>query len=253
VPAEEEAFVRTLVDRFEHVGLLVWVIAEEYQEAFSAPRVSSLAAIVREADDADHPIAVHKLSGTSFDEFRDDPDIDQFAMQTTAGAGLHERVLEAVRSAAGAFNVNMSEAADHGRGATGREENWSVAMAGAYVMALGWDVATTDVADLEGCGTLARFMESTRFDEMVPDDARASLETDYVLAGDGAFILYATARSGDLGVTDVGAGAYDLDWIDVASGGGVAERGVALSGDERLAVPAELGPDVAVYVREAGR
>ena len=49
--------------------------------AFSAKRVSAIAGEIRKADEHRHPIAVHKLSGLSFREFADDPNIDQFAIQ----------------------------------------------------------------------------------------------------------------------------------------------------------------------------
>jgi len=81
VNSQEKLLFETLVNRFEHHKNLVWVIAEEYGERYSAARISNLAAIVRQADDHDQVIAVHKNSGLTFDEFADDVNIDQFAMQ----------------------------------------------------------------------------------------------------------------------------------------------------------------------------
>ena len=122
---EERTFVQTLVNRFEGHANLIWCVAEEYSEAFSIPRISNLAAEIRAADDYDHVIAVHQRSGTDFD-FPSDPNIDQFAIQfnvATAGA-LHTGMLWAWDSANGQYQLNMSEAAAYGTGATARQKSW---------------------------------------------------------------------------------------------------------------------------------
>ena len=51
---------------------------------------------------------------------------------------LHKGMVEAWRKAKGRYNLNMSEAANHGQGATARKKHWACAMGGAYAMALGW-------------------------------------------------------------------------------------------------------------------
>jgi hypothetical protein len=71
VSREEKEFIHSLVNRFEHHRNLIWCIAEEYQEAFSAKRVKNIAAEIRSADDYDHIIAVHKLNGLDFSQRRD--------------------------------------------------------------------------------------------------------------------------------------------------------------------------------------
>ena len=108
VPAAERDFLQRIVDRFEHHKSLIWVVAEEYQEAFSAERVSNMAAVIRAADDFGHPIAVHKLSGLSFSEFADDPNIDQFAIQRNdqSAPALHADMAAAFSDAAGRYNLS---------------------------------------------------------------------------------------------------------------------------------------------------
>jgi hypothetical protein len=260
VPALEADFIRAIVDRFEHHGHLVWVVAEEYSEALSARRASGFAAEIRTADDFNHPIAVHKLNGNSFDEFANDPNVDQFSQQQTASTadGFHRNVLTAYDNADGRFNVNMSEGhlgsgMPHGVGRNGRLNNWAVAMAGAYVMQLGWDISSNTDDDLTQCGYLVRFMESTRFDTMQPDDGRALADTDYVMANSNdTFILYAASRSADMGVRNVDAGEYDLIWIDAETGLTIDETGVAIAGgDTTFSVPGALGSEVAVHIRRA--
>jgi len=255
VPAGEQAFIETIVNRFEHHELLVWVIAEEYQEAFSPQRVSNIAAAIRAADDNDHVIGVHKLSGISFDEFANDPAIDQFAIQYNQGSAsaLHSGMVDAFGLAAGRYNLNMSESADHGTGAAAREKNWAVAMGGAYVMVLGWDIETTATGDLEDCGRLVQFMESTNFNTMEPRDDLAHGGTDYVLANPAdTFILYAADLAGDLGVRDIDTGTYDFRWFDAVDGTTVDQSDIAVSaGDRTWAKPAEIGDQLAVWIRRS--
>ena len=81
VGEDEKRFLEILAGRFEHHKNLIWCIAEEYQERFSAARVKNIAAVIRAADDRDHAIAVHLHHGLDFSAFADDPNIDQFAIQ----------------------------------------------------------------------------------------------------------------------------------------------------------------------------
>ena len=252
----ERAFIRTIVGRFKHHDRLIWCVAEEYQERLSAKRVSAIAAEIRGADDRRHPIAVHKLNGLDFREFADDPNIDQFAVQYNAKTveALHDGMVEAWRRADGRYSLNMSECASHGSGETARKKSWACAMAGAYVMILGMDVAKTDVRDLEDCGRLVRFFESTRFREMAPHDALALDDTQYVLAAPGeCCILYTSKQTHSMGVRDVRAGRYDLTWFDCVTGRRVEERNVTVdAGDARWTPPPGLGREVALYVRRSG-
>ncbi len=251
VGPDERAFVQAIVDRFEHHKHLIWVVAEEYPEAFTAQRVSALAAEIRAADDNDHPVAVHELSGLDFSDFADDPALDQFAIQynVSTARDLHEGVLVAWDDAAGRYNLNLAEAFDWGSGAVSRGKAWAVAMAGAYVMAFGMDIETTSIADLEDLGRLRRFMEASDFPSMEPRDDLARDGTEYVLAELGkSFILYASQGTGPLGIGDLVAGTYRLSWLDTATGHEVSQDDVALSaGPVALGRPAGIGPEAAVY------
>jgi hypothetical protein len=250
VGTQEKAFIEGLVNRFEHHKHLIWVVAEEYAERYSQQRVSNIAAAIRSADDQDHVIAVHQLNGLSFD-FATDPNIDQFAIQYNEGtaSGLHAGMVTARWEAGWSYNLNMAEAANHGTGAVARKKNWAIAMGGAYVMVLGWDIASTTVTDLEDCGRLRRFMESTSFQQMLPHDELARASTEFVLATPGeSYIAYASA-AGDLGLADLASGVYDLRWLDAVTGTEVTESSVSVSGgDHTFSRPSGLGAEVAVYI-----
>lgn len=252
VGGDERTFLQTLVDRFEHFNHLIWVVAEEYQERFSAARVSNIASEIRAADDYDHPIAVHKLDGLDFSEFADDPNIDQFAIQYNVGsaAQLHDGMVTAWNGAGGKYNLNMSEASGYGTGVVARQKHWAVAMGGAYVMVLGWDVAGTPVEDLEACGRLKAFMESTNFNEMSPRDDLAEGGTQYVLASSGeSYIVYASSLSGDIGLGYLAAGEYDFMWLDIPAGTTVNQNNVSVEeGAQSWSRPDEIGAELALYI-----
>lgn len=248
----ERVFIRTLVNRFEHHKHLIWVVAEEYAERYSAARVSNIAAVIRAIDDRDHVIAVHKNHGLNFSEFANNPNLDQFAIQynVSSASALHTGMVRAWNNADGRYNLNMAEAAGHGTGATARRKNWAVAMGGAYVMVLGWTIDTTSISDLRGCGRLRRFMELTNFNEMSPHDELRYGGTEYVLALPGdSYIAYASALSGDIGLRDMTAGLYNFNWYDIISGTTVVETNISVAeGDQTWRKPADIGNELAVYI-----
>jgi len=253
VDEAERRFLQGLVGRFKHHTHLIWCVAEEYQERFSAKRVSAIAAAIRKADEHRHPIAVHKLSGLSFREFADDANIDQFAIQynVKTPAALHAGVVKAFREAKGRYSLNLSEVAQHGTGRTARLNSWAAAMGGAYVMVLRMDIAGTAKGDLEDCGRLVRFFESTDVHNMAPHDGLAAADTQYVLAKPGrSYIAYSSKRRDKLGLKTMTAGTYDLTWLDCAAGRRVEQRQVKVAaGEQAWPAPAGIGKEVALYAR----
>ncbi|MFQ5668672.1 MAG: PKD domain-containing protein, partial [Candidatus Binatia bacterium] len=254
VPAAEQAFLEAIVNRFKHHKRLVWVIAEEYEKVFSAQRVSNIAAVVRAADDRRHPIAMHRLSanGNVFTEFADDSSVDQFAMQITATTpdGFHSAIVAAWADAAGRYSLNMAEGHPDAFGAEARRRSWAAAMGGATIMHLRWDIASTAVADLEDCGRLVRFMESTNFNEMEPRDDLAFGGTQYVMASSSdSYILYASSLAGEIGVRSITSGTYDFHWFDIRTGTVVDQTGVVVAGgDSTWPRPSQIGTELAVWI-----
>jgi len=252
VGPNEQEFIRALVSRFKHHNHLIWCVAEEYQEALSAQRVRSIAKAIRDAGDAAHPIAVHKLAGLSFTEFADDPNINMFAMQYGGSARrLHDGVVAAWREANGRYVLNMSEAHGHGTGATARRKNWACAMGGASVMIYQMDIASTPTADLEDCGRLVRFFEATNYYEMAPHDELALDGTEYVLARPGhSYIAYTSRADVPIGLRDMSAGAYLLRWSDCETGKRVRQPTVRVAGGNvRWSRPEGIGEEAALYIR----
>jgi hypothetical protein len=251
VGAAERSFLRGIVNRFEHHLGLIWCVAEEYSETLSQERVSRIAAEIRAADDHAHPIAVHQVEGLNFD-FADDPSIDQFAAQYNAADGsvLHDALAGAFDRAAGRFGLMMAEATAWGTGAEGRRKAWACAMAGAYVMILGMDVASTPPGDLLGCRRLIDFFESTSFATMEPHDELAFAGTRWVLARPGEeYILYSDEPAGGMGVRGLPDSEWALLWYDAASGNVLGAPLLAGRGDLVWAIPTGLGQEVALHLR----
>jgi len=253
VGPEEKAFLHVLVDRFEHHKNLIWCVAEEYREALSVMRAKAIASEIRAADDYGHVIAIHKNHGLDFSEFADCPNIDQFAIQynvATPGE-LHDGLLRAWRQARGRYNLNMSECADHGTGRDMRRKNWASAMAGAYVMVLGMDIASTPMEDLLACGAMVRFFEATDFAEMAPHDELAAAATKYVLARPGrSYIAYSWECAERMGLRDVPTGRYEVLWLDCVTGRQFRQTVLqSRPADGIWAKPRGFGNEVALYVR----
>lgn len=250
VPVEEAAFLTSIVNEFESYGHLIWVVAEEYREAFTAQRVSNIAAVIRQADDYDHPIAVHQNNGLNF-RFPNDPNIDQFAIQYNMdGQMLYDGMVAAWNAANGRYNLNMTESSQHGTGATMRRHSWGVAMGGAYVMVYQMDVINTDVSDLHDLGRLRTFFEDTNFHEMAPHDQLAFGATKYVLANPGHSYIVYSESAGSIGLQGMSAGVYDFTWLDTVTGVIVEQAGVIVgAGNQTWDKPVALGSEVAVWIR----
>ena len=255
VGLEEKAFIETLINRFEHHKELIWCVAEEYQERYSSARIRNIAAVIRSADDYEHVIAVHKLSGLSFSEFADDPNIDQFAIQynESTAADLHSGMVNAWNNAAGRYNLNMAEAGNYGMGETARKKNWAIAMGGAYVMILGMRIENTVLEDLEDCGVLVRFFESTNFYEMAPHDELKYGGTEFVLALPcDSYIAYASSLSGGIGLRNMTKGNYDFKWYDVTNGNTITQTNVSVAGGDQIwQKPSGVGSELAVYIKRS--
>jgi hypothetical protein len=258
VSGAERNFIRGIVNEFKGYKHLIWVVAEEYSEAFTSTRVANIAAEIRAADNHNHPIAVHKKHGLSFAEFAQNANIDQFAVQynNVSTAGMHSGMVSAWTNAAGRYNLNMSESAGHylpnNRSAT-RQNSWAAAMGGAYVM-LYEIFVKPDPANLDDfIRDLARmrvFFESTEFDTMAPDASLAHGNTQYVLANRGSgYIAYSAAATSNLGIKDLAPGTYDFLWYDTETGAKTTNTQSVGAGDHTWPKPTGFGNEVALYLR----
>lgn len=253
VGLQEANFVQAIVNRLETVELLVWCIAEEYEEALSPSRISALAALITYADGGSHPIANHQLPSPVFD-FPSDTSLDSFAMQVGVGAtapSLHAVVVQAWNLAGGNFNVTMAEAVgQYSDRATSRRLCWAAALGGGAVMVQGLDVAGTPIEALQDCGRLVSFYRDLPLRTMAPRDDLKRFQTEYVFGATGAaFVLYSSNLTGSLGlaVPAAAAGSYNLKWMDCVTGAVSTQTNVQVpAGDRSWTKPPGFGPEVAL-------
>ncbi len=252
VSAPELALIQALVSRYQHLKHLVWVIAEEYSERYSAARISNIASAIRNADSHNHIIANHQLSSLVFDH-SNDPNIDQFALQynVTDVAGLHNGMVTAWKNAQGRYSVMMAESVDHGNSTrtTCRQKNWASAMGGANIMILRMDGTSAYNSKMRDCKTLIDFFESTNFNTMSPRDDLGNQGT-WVLANPGnAYIAYRTA-TGAFTLSGISAGKYAVTWFDTISGVTLTQSVNLNNGKHTLAKPHSIGNEAAVWVNK---
>ena len=260
----ERAFIRTLVNRFEHHRHLIWCVMEEAQELGPQwqQHTSKIAEAIREADDHDHVIASHQHGGNVFFH-ADDPFIDQFAIQTRldrvkTDAALRPWMLQAWQQAAGRYNLNFSEDAVHhdlvasGERVAVRQRSWLAAMSGAYVMVFGIEISDTAPGFLTDCRRIQEFFEATDFPDMAPDTDLPYAGTKYLLAAPNQdYIAYADSPpDGKMGIRHLPAGRYALTWFDCVTGttirGTHQQKG---RGDALWQKPAFTGDEVALSVK----
>ncbi len=253
--ANWEELVDKCVAKFKHHKLLIWSVAEEYQEALSAAQVSQVAARIKLQDDNNHVVGVHQLSGNNFD-FLADSNIDMFLMQlnySTPG-NLHNQVKNS--NANGTKILNMAEAANHAKQTrtTVRLWNWASIMGGAGAVQVLWmgrasdPAAWNEVGKYDDCARLMDFMESTNINQTTCRDDLARGNTDYVLADPGnVYIVY-----GDSGMSlsvNVQAGDYFVKWFDPVDGDWVDEGSRTLTaGDKTFTKPGVVGSEAALYL-----
>lgn len=255
----EKDFIDGIVKRFQHHRHLIWCVAEEYAEKLSRQHAIAVAERIR-AIDSRHAIAIHQNTSTQFD-FKDVPIFNQFAVQWNVDTPeeLHAGTLAAWKDVGGRVNINMSEFADSrykpehfsGTGDDLRRKIWAIAMAGGYSMMLGMDIASTPVEDLETCGRLVRFMESTPFQRTSPQGALARFDTQYVLAAPGEVYLAYALSGSRLGLL-MEAGTYRVKWYDPIHDNWVDEGlRVVAAGEVAFAKPAEFGDEAALHLQKA--
>lgn len=246
---EEAAFIDGLVARFKHHRRLIWCVAEEYGEALTPAHAVKIAQRLRQQDNRQHLVAIHQNSSTSFD-FNGNPSFDQFAVQwnVNTAAQLHAGAVAAWTQTSGLVNINLSEFANAGSGATLRQKLWAIAMGGASSMVLGMDIASTPVSDLQACGQLVSFMQATRCNETSPHDELARAGTDYVLANPGEVYL-AYADSGTTLGLNMQAGHYTVKWHDAIAGAWFDSGAMILAdGDQSFTRPGTVGEEAVLYL-----
>jgi hypothetical protein len=240
------AFITGIVNKFEHHKNLIWCIAEEYSEGLSASQVTSIAGVIRAADDYDHPVANHQLSGLSFNHAGT---LNQFAYQISSSSvsSVHQNALTAWNNAAGRYNACSAEEhfTDNATvsDANLRKSIWANAVAGNYFMQLGcWETKkmrhTPPAAQLNYMRYLYTFMESIGdLAEMAPSDSRVVSGSAWALGKTGHYILYLPA-GGNVTVNLSGAsGSLAAEWYNPGTGQKQSAGTVTGGGNQAFSAP----------------
>ena len=259
--ASESAYIETIVTRFKHHRHLIWITQEEFSEACpGTAKQKAIAALVRSLDPI-HAVGVHHLNGQSM-QFGGDPSIQIYAQQagrTWAGVDyMHALAGKAgwgnwiyVMAEAHPWHADLLAGGNQNR-AILRQSFWATAMAGGYVLL--YDAFETHDPTPEMLGDLRRlqqFMESTSLSALSPHDEVRFGSTKWVLAEPAhrLYVLYSNASPQGLGVTNLPAGTYRLDWFDPASGTRVQSTQTVQGGNVSFAKPPAIGPEAALYLR----
>lgn len=248
----EADFVRAMVARFCGLRNLIWVVAEEAEEAYTHAESQELARIIQDADPHAHIIGNHHRSSTSFLSWQEGGAISHFAMQFNAAGNeaAHRGSLEALRVSQDRYQVIYAE---NTAARPDLQHAWACAMGGVMPMLLKMDIADTPAETLRQCRDLQHFFEASDFYTMAPDDELAFAGTRWVLANPGhSYIAYSPEDAGDLGLRQLPTGAWQLSWLDCSTGAR-ASSSLAMSetGDARFARPDGIGAWAAVWLRPA--
>ncbi|MEM7246078.1 MAG: thrombospondin type 3 repeat-containing protein [Acidobacteriota bacterium] len=288
VPAGEEAYLRAIVDRFEHLNNIVWVPVEEPDTSgWTGRRIGNMSVILDDEDQFDHPVVVHHFRGRGsapscdiglFTPLEHDPSIAQHALahgDRSCAGDLHPVMVENFYYGVDrGYGVVMSELVTSNyhpgseRGHAGLPNdiftliNWAIGMAGTGHLSL-CDICGRSMTEASYIAddqlALMRiqqdFMETAGFQTMVPSDHLALDATDFVLAEEGVtYIAYAEdLMPGDLmGLADLPASTFDLRWYEAETGNELWERGhVVPGGDWSFDVPAGMNAPLAVWLSMA--
>lgn len=245
---EERRFLHRIVRTFAHHKNLIWIVAEECEEAFSMQRVHAIAREIRRADRHGHIVGTHHQSSLRYKYWRPGCPLDHFAMQyNVPGEKAHRGAIEAFRLAKGKYQVIYAENTEAKPNA---EHAWRSAMGGLMPMMLDMDIASTPAEELRRCRVLQRFFEDTDFYRTEPHDELAAGGTQYILADPGSsYIAFATRLQGSMGVRNMKAGQWRLTWVDCAAGNRIEQTVTIQGGDAAFPRPRGIGTWCAVWIR----
>lgn len=267
--ADERRFIAGIVSRWKRFKNIVWSVGESVNKLprTRIPHLMKTTELIARTDHHHHPIILsfvapdtgEKDIGKDFvypGDFYSDPNVHAITWLHVLAHGddyeaQREAYLRWSRVGYGRFIMMKNETEKFPRTQPqSRIYQWASVMTGQHSMESGHDVIRRANL-LEADGHVARFMEQTDFHAMRPSDSRAAQSTRWVLASpQDSYIAYTYAYEGAMGLKGLRAGNYRLLWLDTVSGRTVVvERASVSGGDVAWQKPAELGNEVALYVR----
>ncbi|MEM7247959.1 MAG: thrombospondin type 3 repeat-containing protein [Acidobacteriota bacterium] len=277
VPDGEREYIEAIVQRFDYLENLIWVVSEEADLTWPAGRQGNQARVIAEADRHGHPVGLQHFQGRvqapdcTGVYAPDAPWITHHGLAQNHGncvrrgfwATTHEKIVANWHYGNDrGYTISMVELfrSERGRGHGGIpledmvELNWHVGLGGAGFLAL-CDFCTDHIVPndrLPYFRIQQQFFEATDFHTMAPRDDLALDSMQFVLANEGtSYIGYAedVVEGELLGIAGLPAGLHDIWWYDVYTGDNLWDRTLnLLGGDQSFPVPAGLGTTVALWL-----
>ena len=236
-----QMYYREMIARFGHFNALVWNLAEEYNENYSASAAKNFAQLIRDLDAYDHPIAVHNQGSLSnWSPFLGDDRFDITSFQTVdspqnaAAVTWFQKVENSGRTIAISFDETGK--LDVAERTKARHIAWSVYMGGAnYEIHTSPLISYSDFAGhLEDLTRARGFIEALPFWEMRPANNLLTSGTGYVFAKSGEVYAVYLPSGGSLGLDlTSNTNNYDIQWFNPKDGsvtfGGTLQGGVVVS------------------------
>ena len=286
VPLSQDAkdYIEALVTAFRDLDHLVWLSGEEFLmgSCSTAQDIALMKAIAAEIrlHDPIHPIGVHHNNGQAM-QFDGDPNIDVFAQQICGAQNV--RSPEGVHNAAerGDWVYVMAECHpwhldllhSNDRQLI-RQSNWGTALAGGYMLLYNAyecehagrlcsldsngdpttpnDAHDPSMAVLGDLNRIREFMQSSRFNELTPNDALATGDALWASADTnaGLYVLYGKDNPSSLGASGIGDVAVRLNWYDPITGNRVTQDSNGSASP--YAVPAGFTSEAALFIERTG-
>jgi len=219
-------YYREMVARFGHHPGLIWNLAEEYNETYSASQIQTFAGLLRALDPYDHPITVHNAGGLSaWTPFVGHPNFDLTSFQTgdqpqnAAAVSWFSTMENASRTIPISFDETGKLGADDRDLA--RHIAWSVYLGGAN-----FELHTSPLSSYQDFAlhfedlTRARaYLEGLPFCEMAPMNGRVLSGSAYA-AGRPEDLLVAYLPVGGSIQLDLrpASGLLHVTWFDPGTG-----------------------------------
>jgi hypothetical protein len=234
-----ELYYRQMVARFGHYNGLLWNIAEEYNETYSADEIKSFAQMISDLDPYDHPLTVH-LEGTlsNWDPFVGDSRFDFTSFQhplnpLTAHNANAVTWFNKVEASGRPILVSFDEiryivptpypAVPALDVADSRHVVWGIYLGGANHELRIWpdDVYTYLDFDphLTDLHRARQFMEQLPFMQMQPMNDLVEAGQGYVFAKPGQVYSVYLPAGGQIDLDLTGTtGTFDADWFNPRDG-----------------------------------
>ncbi len=276
IHADELSAIDTLTVRLSQFQNVQWDVSEEYAEELHSERAYAMAETLRAKLGSTWPLAIHQVghvAGVLNYDFIDSTAINQFAIQTVFLTGidldsLHNMLVTEFNESAAAsqpWNLNHSESQHTTSGWNGSVPLAGLdtvkafihisAMAGCQtVMILRLMGVAADSLYLRACGDAVTFYNKTEYNVLRPNDALGSGDTDYVMANPvlRQYILYANDGSGNLTVSGLPSGFYNIDWLDIGDGSTIEQPFQKVTSNS-FTRPGSIGAHCVVSIQPAIR